>query len=133
MARKELVFTAPDGRDKGKTFLVTEMSAYGAEMWAIHAFMALGRHGIQLPEGVDTQGLAGLSRVAMELFCKIPFAEAQELLDELFTCIQILPNKNDSSVRRSLVEDDIEEVSTRIKLRMETFKLHVGFSDAVAP
>ena len=50
MARKEASFTAESGRDKGKQFLITEMSASQAENWAIKVILAIGNAGIEIPE-----------------------------------------------------------------------------------
>ena len=55
---------------------------------------------------------------------KIPFESAKPLLDEMMTCVQIMPSSN---VKRKLIEEDIEEVSTRLKLRKEIWDLHISF------
>ena len=124
--RKTLTYTvAEEGRDKGKVFVLTEMSATQAERWALRAFMALGRSGFDLPSGVEQSGFAGFVRYGLEAVCKLTFAEAQPLLDEMFACIQIQPSP---SVTRALIEEDIEEVRTRVKLRWEVLKLHADFS-----
>src|SRR5690242_21778037 len=48
--RKTLRYTvAEEGRDKGKTYLLTEMSASQAEMWAARAFLAMANNGIEIP------------------------------------------------------------------------------------
>jgi hypothetical protein len=45
------------------------------------------------------------------------------LLDEMFACVQITEPK----ITRSLTPDDIEEVTTRLKLREEVLQIHLGF------
>lgn len=133
MARKELTLRIEDaGRDQGKVFFIREMSASQAEKWALRAFLALGKNGINLPEGFEHSGFAGIAKIGLELLCKLPFDDAESLMDEMFTCIQIAPNPKDATVHRTLVEDDIEEIATRLKLRVEVFKLHAGFSAAAS-
>ena len=49
MARKETTFIADTGRDAGKEFLITEMSASQAENWAFRVILAIGNAGIEIP------------------------------------------------------------------------------------
>ena len=124
MARKESSFVADIGRDKGKQFLVTEMSASQAENWAIKAILAVGNAGIEIPDNLASQGMAGLMAVGYMNILKIPFEAAKPLLDEMMSCVQIIPSAN---VKRPLIEDDIEEVQTRLKLRKAIWDLHMDF------
>lgn len=131
MARKVLRYTVSDeNRDKGKTFVVTEMPAAQAERWAIRAFLAMGKHGIDMPSGMMDAGMAGMAKNGLELICQLPFDEADVLLAEMFDCLQMSPDPRNPQVLRPLTEDDIEEVGTRLKLRIEIFKLHVDFFKA---
>ena len=124
MARKETTFIADTGRDAGKEFLITEMSASQAENWAFRVILAIGNAGIEIPEGLASQGMAGLMAIGYMNLLKIPFESAKPLLDEMMTCVQIMPSSN---VKRKLIEEDIEEVSTRFKLRKEIWDLHISF------
>ena len=124
MARKESSFVADIGRDKGKQFLITEMSASQAENWAIKAILAVGNAGIEIPDNLASQGMAGLMAVGYMNLLKIPFEAAKPLLDEMMSCVQIIPSAN---VKRPLIEDDIEEVQTRLKLRKAIWDLHMDF------
>jgi hypothetical protein len=133
MARKNLTYVEQgEGRDHGKHFLITELPASQSERWAIRAFLAMAKGGIELPEGIEHAGMAGIAKVGLGLLLQIPFELAEPLLDEMMTCVQIYPNPTNKSIVRSLIEDDIEEVATRIKLRKEVFGLHVDFSQAGA-
>ncbi|MEG4669546.1 hypothetical protein UXP85_25165, partial [Enterobacter cloacae] len=58
--------------------------------------------------------------------------DARPLLDELMKCVQAVPNPADQNIKRPLIDDDTEEVMTRLKLRGEVFKLHVDFLTAAA-
>jgi hypothetical protein len=49
-------------------------------------------------------------------------------MDEMFRCIAFLPDPRRPELARPLLEDDIEEVATRIALRQEVLDLHLGFS-----
>ncbi|BBT89459.1 hypothetical protein ACEV6G_08370 [Enterobacter ludwigii] len=133
MARKELYYTVEDkGRDNGKKFYIREMSATQAEWWAIRAILAMANNGINLPDNLSDMGMAGMAKVGLEMVAKIPPEDARPLLDELMKCVQAVPNPDDQSIKRPLIDDDTEEVITRLKLRGEVFKLHVDFLTAAA-
>jgi len=134
MARKELTFTVDtEGRDIGKTFLIREMPASKAEKWAAKAFLALAKSGVDIPDDVGNSGLAGIAAIGLKALGGMKYEDAEPLLDEMFTCIECIPDASRPNVHRSLIEDDIEEVATRLQLRKEVFNIHVNFSTAVAP
>lgn len=134
MARKVSIYTISDaGRDQGKTFQITEMPSAQAEAWALRALLAMVKEGVELPDGYETAGFAALATLGISFVGKLPFETAQVLMEEMFGCIRILPNPNDQSVVRNLIADDIEEVATRVKLRLAVWKLHVDFSKAASP
>ncbi|MFT2793589.1 hypothetical protein ACMV5I_26520 [Serratia sp. T13T92] len=129
MARKELYYSVSGtkGRDEGKMYHIQEMSASQAEWWAIQVGMAMSRNGVEVPDDLSNMGMAAMAMHGLALVAKIPAVEAKPLLDELMACVQAVPNPNDKKIQRPLVESDTEEVATRLKLRMEVFKLHVDF------
>jgi thiamine monophosphate kinase len=134
MARKEAkIRIEADGRDKGKVFLLREMPAAQGERWALRAFLALARGGAEVPDDVMHSGFAGLSTYGLKLISHMSFDDAESLMAEMFECISIIPDPSRNDFSRGLVEDDIEEIATRVKLRIDVFKLHVDFSKAVAP
>lgn len=124
MARKEATFVADFGRDAGKQFHITEMSATQAENWAIKLILSIGSSGIEIPDNLAAQGMAGLLAVGYLNILKIPFEDARPLLDEMMECVQAVPSHN---VKRFLIEDDIEEVKTRLSLRKAVWDLHMDF------
>jgi hypothetical protein len=133
MARKEIYYTEEGkGRDKGKVFFIREMAASKAEWWAIRAGLAMAKNGVNLPDNFSDLGMAGMAKVGLEMVAKIEPEEARPLLDELMGCVEYVPNPDDRSVKRPIMEDAIEEVATRLKLRSEVLKLHVDFFTAVA-
>lgn len=113
-------------RDAGKSFHLTEMPAMQAEKWAARAMSALLRSGVHVPDEIVSRGLAGIAMVGLKGLMGLSFADAEPLMDEMFTCIQ----RVEQAVTRKLVENDIEEVTTILQLRSEVIDLHVGFSIA---
>lgn len=128
MARKTLeVKIDAEGRDKGKTFFVTEKPAAQAEKWAMKALALAARSGVDLGNispAMGIQGVAALGVMALMNAVSEAWDEAESLLDEMMTCVQI----KETSGLRDLMGDDIEEVATRIELRKAVLELHVGFS-----
>jgi hypothetical protein len=132
--RNSLIYTVADeGRDKGKAFLLTEMPASKSERWAIRALLAMAKSGIDLPEGAEHMGFAGIARLGLGLLLKVPYEMAEPLLDEMMECVQAIPTPSRPDIVRYLIEDDIEEIKTRFKLRKEVFELHANFSSTGAP
>ena len=121
MTRKVITFTSTDGRDAGKVFQITEMPASKAEKWATRALLAMARNGVDIPDDIASSGLAGIAAFTIKAICGMSFEEAEPLLDEMFGCIQFVTS---ADIVRKLMEQDIEEIATRVKLRKEVFKLH---------
>ena len=132
MARREKRVTIPsddpENRDSGKTFLIREMSAAQAEDWAMRALLALTAAGAEVPDDIEGAGMAGLAVMGVQALAGLKHADVKPLLDEMFACVQICPDRQNPNVVRPLVEDDIEEVATRLTLRKAILELHVGFS-----
>ena len=98
---KTKTITIETGRDKGKSFVITEMPAAQADNWAMRclALSALGR---------------------------IPPEVSLPLLDELLGCVQTV--LTDSSRRPLDVSlNDVEDFTTLFRLRKEVFQLHIDF------
>lgn len=134
MARATLNYTVTDdNRDYGKVFVLTEMPASQAESWAMRAILALIGGGVDLPEGFERLGMAGMAEVGIKALASLKWEVAEPLLDEMWGCVKIMPDPSKPHVVRVLIEEDIEEIVTRIKLRAEVWKLHAGFLKAVAP
>lgn len=128
MARQVINYTVEqDGRDKGKCFVITEMPASQAERWAMRALLALMRNNAEIPEGTEQLGMAGLVQVGLRAFAGIRWEDAEPLIEEMMGCVKIMPNPSKPSVVRPLIEEDIEEVATRIELRKQIWSLHTDF------
>lgn len=132
--RKTANYTVTDeGRDNGKLYLITEKPARQAEEWAIRAILGLMAANVDIPENAMDLGMAGLAEIGLKKLALLSPAILLPLLDELMECVQIIPDPRKPHVVRPLIESDIEEISTRVKLKWEVLKLHVDFSQAAAP
>ena len=122
MRRTETVEIA-EGRDAGKKYQITEMSAEAAEWWAFRALQAIAgadaELNLQAPlSDMAAQGIKALAKVHPE--------QARPLLDEMMGCVQILVPATQKP--RPLLDGDIEDVKTRFMLRKAVVELHLGFS-----
>lgn len=131
MARKTKQFVIEsEGRDKGKTFLITEMSAVKAEDWAIRVLLALGSANVDLPPGAMQLGMAALAEIGLMKLFSIDSERVRPLLAELMECAVFLPNpqKPQVTVPYPMYETQVEEVKTLLAIKWETLKLHLDFS-----
>lgn len=130
MSRKaETVTITDEGRDQGKSFLITEMPASQAERWALRVLSALARSGVDVPEDVAQMGMAAIAQIGLRALAGVNFLDAEPLLEEMFACVQILPDPTNPAIVRPIrTDDDIEEVKTRLFLRGRVLALHVDFS-----
>ena len=133
MPRKEIdVKIEADGRDKGKTFHIMEMSAWDAERWALRAFFEVMNSGVEIDDRLVKAGMAGIAIAGIQAFGKVPFERAQPLLNELLTCVKYKFGMRPEEVR-AIVAEDVEEPGTILQLRAEALNLHVNFPVLVAP
>lgn len=132
MARREQVYVVEaEGRDHGKRYFIREWTADRAEDWGVRALIAIARSGADIPDAVGTNaGMMGVAMMGLRSMSNIDSKEVTGLLNELLECVQIMPNDQDDRVKRPLGtgQDDIEEVTTRLRLKSEVFALHTGFS-----
>ena len=134
MARNTINYTVDSGRDKGKVFVLTEMDAFRAESWAARALLAVLKGGqLDLPDGFEKTGMAGMAELGLKALAGLSWEDAQPLLNEMLECVQIMPDPSKAYLSRPLIKEDIEDVSTLLKLRAEVWKLHVGFLQTVTP
>lgn len=130
MARREAtVVIDTEGRDKGRIYRLTELPAEQGEEWATRLLLALGKSGVEVPEGIFAMGMAGIAAVGIRSMGNLPWAVAKPLMQEMMACVRFQPGP-DPNVVRPLNPNgsDIEEVSTRLRLRDEVINLHMGFS-----
>lgn len=133
--RRVVKHTATFGRDKGKTFLITEMSSYAGMQWATAAVLLLIEAGVKVPDNAKSMGIAAVADLDFSsLTGALPRDKVQNLLAEFNPCIQYAHGTN--NVQALLYDDNsqIEEFVTWYELYAEVFKLHVNFSSgAKAP
>lgn len=135
--KTKIVRIEAEGRDKGKTFVITEFPAKRAERWAERAWLGLTQNGVSFPEGLEEAGLAGLVAAGLSIFGRMPFEVLDLLMEEMFQAVSIMPDPAHPERIRPLIDrgaagDDIQELKTRLTLRSEIIELHVGFSPADA-
>lgn len=125
MARKTKDITIESGRDAGKSFRITEMPILQADKWAQRAIFAIARAGVDTSSINMNGGMLEMARLALDVVGKIDPEVGGDLLDELLSCVQIIPT---GGVPRSLVIDsDIEDIKTLFVLRKEVLALHIDF------
>jgi hypothetical protein len=120
-----------DNRDYGKVFRITELPATEIEKWGMRMVLLAIKTGVEVPDGIRAVGgMRAVAAMGIQTLMSggINFREVEPLLDEMFHCIQAVPDPRKPDIVRKLVEEDIEEWSTRLALRSEWFQLHVGFS-----
>ena len=124
MARKTCRVTIDaDGRDKGKTFILTELPALDIERWTVRLVLALGKNGVNLPGVQVDSGFAGIAGVLWVLIAQITPDEAETLLATMLEGLKI----DEGKITRDLVDGDIEEAETLLQIRMAWVDLHAGF------
>jgi len=135
MARRTAVVVIErDGRDKGGTFVLTEMAAIPATEWFIRAMQLLVRSGADVPPDIMSLGVAGFVTIGIGTVLtglgKAPFHEVKTLLDELLTCVTSYQPATAAFpiTRWDAIKSQIEEPSTILQLHQEVVSLHLGFS-----
>jgi hypothetical protein len=124
MARKvHRLNVAAEGRDKGKTFVITELPALDIERWTVHLVLALGKNGVSLPDVQADSGFAGIAGVIWALVAQVTPADAEGLMATMLQGLKI----DEGKITRELVTDDIEEPETLLEIRMAWVDLHSGF------
>jgi hypothetical protein len=127
--KTQRITVTAEGRDKGKTFLLTELPADQAEAWALRALLGLQRSGFEVTDDTLAGGAASLAAFGLKALFNLPWDELQPLLDEMFSCVQYLHNpKHPAQEIVAGLNSQIEEVATRFMLRIAIFELHLGFS-----
>ncbi|HDI3034391.1 hypothetical protein G9G39_06835 [Cronobacter sp. EKM101R] len=129
MARKEIPFVVEENnRDKGKEFIITEMSAWDAEELAQDLFRAMGEANFSgIPADVIAMGCAGLATLGLNVLSSAPPAVARQLKERLMSTVQIVITHEGNCQVREVKPIDFEEVSTIRNLMDEVFKINFDF------
>ena len=131
------------GRDSGKVFLVTEPSATAVEDWGLRALQAMSRNGINVPADIAEGGLGQISAFGLQFIASASGEETKWLMTRLMDCVAYVPDPARPEVWRGvglresasapvgpLMESDIEEAKTRLRLKLEAFEIMFSFSMA---
>lgn len=126
MARRtQEVIIKSQGRDHGKTFVLTEMPAEEGEYWATRALEL-----IQSSDDLQSQISGGMAALADAVAARAGINITRHLQDAslngMWKYVKFQP-KNKEAPLQDLREDHIEEWTTRLDLRAAFFRLHVGF------
>lgn len=133
MARHTANFTGTIDRDKGRAFLITEMVSSKGEAWAMRVLMALLAANVNIPEDFTSLGMAGLAQMGFRALGALKWEVAEPLLAEMMDCVAFIPDLQKPHILLRDLDNAIEEIPTRLQLRMEVWNLHTGFLQAVAP
>lgn len=136
--RETVLYTVEDeNRDKGRQYLVTEMSAADGERWSKDIIHALAQSGVALPEDYSALTVAGVAALGFKMLASVPGDEVDRIMDRMMDCVEFIPDPSNPDVRRGgkpprppMRDDDIEEVMTRLKLKGVVFRLLTGFLKA---
>lgn len=130
MARKEIPFIVEtEGRDKGKEFLITEMSAWDADSLAQDIFRAMGDSNYSsIPADVIAMGCAGLATVGLSVISASSPEVARQLRDRLMSTVDIVITSEGQRQQRKVNGSlDFEEVSTIRSLLDKVFQVNFDF------
>ena len=145
MPRQTVDVRVPDfpgtrNRDRGKTFRITEWPAATAEKWGVRMMLAANSGAGELPLNLGGIGMEGIAIIGINTFLRgnILPDTLIPLLDELLGCVKIVRDHKQPQIASDLIngqdgmEDDLQEVATRMWLRGEVLTLHLNFSVGAA-
>jgi len=129
MARREVPYIVQDdNRDKGKEFIITEMSAWSADEMAQDIFRAMGDADFSsILADVISMGCAGLATVGLSVLSASSPEVSRQLRDRLMDTVQIVITHEGKSQMRAVKSIDFEEVTTIRTLMDQVFKLNFDF------
>jgi hypothetical protein len=129
MARKEKLVTIDDeGRDNGRTFVLTEMDSWEATVLTAKIAHALAVSGIDIP--AIAKNPEGLAEAGIRLMMYIAPQVGVPIMEQVKDCIQCTTPKGATV---PMIEDNKpQEIRTWFTLFKEIFYLHLGFSEAAS-
>ncbi|EGT4280929.1 hypothetical protein DOX46_15420 [Cronobacter malonaticus] len=129
MARKEIPYVVmEENRDKGKEFIITEMSAWDADEMAQDIFRAMGDCNYTgIPADVIAMGCAGLATVGLSVLSASSPEVSRQLRDRLLSTVQIVITHDGDRQVRAVKSIDFEEVSTIRTLMDQVFRVNFDF------
>ena len=130
MPRKEIPFVVTEeGRDKGKEFIITEMSAWDADTLSQDIFRAMGDSNYTgIPPDVIAMGCAGLATVGLSVLSASSPDVAHKLRDTLMSTVDIVvTHEGQRNQRKVNGTIDFEEVSTIRAVLDKVFQVNFDF------
>lgn len=130
MARKEIPYIVEvNNRDKGKEFIITEMSAWDADTLAQDIFRAMGESNYtSIPADVIAMGCAGLATVGLSVISASSPDVARTLRDRLMATVEVVISHEGQRQQRPVKgEIDFEEVATIRTLLDKVFQVNFDF------
>ena len=121
--RKEKEIKIETGRDAGKVFKITEMSAFQMDKWATKALLVLGK---SKKGGILSIGSMSLEDLLSSL-SDVDYEKAEPLLQELLDCCYFKKDNTLVQLKKDFVDSVVEDWTTLFKLRLEALTLCVGF------
>jgi hypothetical protein len=112
------------------------MPADQGDRWSTQIGYLVAQAGMAIPQGAHEAGMAGLAAIGLD-FSDIVITKALQdpsIDAETWGCVQYLHDPKHPP--QPIFEGDncqIEEISTRNKLRREVFNLHLTFSEGAEP
>lgn len=132
MARNTKEIFIESGLDKGNKYVITEKSALDAEKFFVKLLLSVCKN-TNLGEIIANQGsLTALANkeAILELLLSLDFDVAQELMNEMLTCVEFKYVLKGITDTRPLVKEDIQDIETLMSLRKEVINLHINFTEA---
>ncbi len=129
MRKKITVKIESEGRDKGKVFQIEEMSALEGEWWGTRAAAAIRDANPEIGQIIGT-GMQAVAIAGMRGLIQIPAGEFFGLGNDLLQAVTRIRDEAHPGTASTLIEGDIEEVETRLRLKQASLEMHLGFSIA---
>ena len=127
-----------EGRDKGKTFVLTEMPASRLEKWAARVLVAAfsGEAPAAVMEASRVSNAGALASALNHVLAGLDWKTVEPLYDELLAGIVFVPNPSKPGatiqLRPDNVDNFVEEVSTLVHLRLSVLELNFAFFSPAA-
>lgn len=129
----EKIITIEEGRDMGKTFVVTEMPASKLEKWSARALLALfnGHVPATVAEQARGSNATALAGVVMSGLNGVSWEQVEPLYDELLTYAHRIPDTARPADRIPLnknnVDAHIQDMGTLLRLRAAVLEVCFDF------
>ncbi|WGS75545.1 hypothetical protein [Edwardsiella piscicida] len=132
--RNQITYIVEDNnRDRGKEFIITEMSAWDADEMAQDLFRSMGESNFTgVPPDVIAMGCAGLATLGMNVLSVAPPEVSRNLRDRLIATVEVVIRHDGGQQIRKVIPEDFEEVETIRKLLDRVFEVNFSFLSIAA-